>query len=197
MKIKYLIYINLILLYPIVTSFINTINVRFRLPITNNNQHDGDYVETTEPLFSQSYDPLAYPTQITTERDLEDLLMRRALKFYDSKVVSIQEKCYLVGLEDKSLNEREDGTKFSMEESLTELSELAGAAGLSVVGSTYQRVQRPNLEYYIGQGKVKDIAKAMLRNKCYCVIFDVELSPSQQKNLEVCVNHYLVISTHF
>ena len=155
--------------------------------LNENKLENGDYetVDIVEPMFSQSYDPLAYPTQITTERDLEDNLMRRALKFYDAKVVSVQEKCYLVGLEDKSLNEREDGTKFTMEESLTELSELAGAAGLSVVGSTYQRVQRPNLEYYIGQGKVKDIAKAMMRNKCYCVIFDVELSPSQQKNLEV------------
>lgn len=65
-----------------------------------------------------------------------------------------------------------------MEESLAELSELAGAAGtfdvtlkrmkanrfflspgLTVVGSTYQRVQSPNIEYYIGQGKTKDIAK--------------------------------------
>lgn len=95
------------------------------------------------------------------------------------------EKCYLVGLEDKSLNERNDDTRFTMEESLTELSELSGAAGLHVVGSTYQRVDRPNIEYYIGQGKVKEIAKMMLKNKCCCVVFDTELTPSQQKNLEI------------
>jgi GTP-binding protein HflX len=125
---------------------------------------------------------------MTLERDLEDFLMERALRFYDEKVVRQREKCYLVGLEDKSLNEREDGSKFTMEESMTELSELAGAAGLSVVGSTYQRVQRPNIEYYIGPGKLKDVVKSMGRHKCNCVIFDVELSPAQQKNLELSFN---------
>lgn len=141
-----------------------------------------------ESMFSVSYDPLEPPNQMTLERDLEDFLMERALRFYDEKVVRTKEKCYLVGLEDKSLNEREDGSKFTMEESMTELSELAGAAGLSVVGSTYQRVQRPNIEYYVGPGKLKDIVKSLSRHKCTCVIFDVELSPAQQKNLELSFN---------
>lgn len=141
-----------------------------------------------EPMFSMSYDPLEPPNQMTLERDLEDFLMERALRFYDEKTVRQQEKCYLVGLEDKSLNEREDGSKFTMEESMTELSELAGAAGLSVVGSTYQRVQRPNIEYYVGPGKLKDIVRSLSRHKCTCVIFDVELSPAQQKNLELSFN---------
>ena len=141
-----------------------------------------------EPMFSMSYDPLEPPNQMTLERDLEDFLMERALRFYDEKIVRTQEKCYLVGLEDKSLNEREDGSKFTMEESMTELSELAGAAGLSVVGSTYQRVQRPNIEYYVGPGKLKDIVRSLSRHKCTCVIFDVELSPAQQKNLELSFN---------
>lgn len=128
-----------------------------------------------EPMFSVYYDPLEPPNQMTLERDLEEIVRQK-------------EKCYLVGLEDKSLNEREDGSKFTMEESMTELSELAGAAGLSVVGSTYQRVQRPNIEYYVGPGKLKDIVKSLSRHKCTCVIFDVELSPAQQKNLELSFN---------
>ena len=140
-----------------------------------------------EPMFSVYYDPLEPPNQMTLERDLEDFLMERALRFYDEKIVRQKEKCYLVGLEDKSLNEREDGSKFTMEESMTELSELAGAAGLSVVGHTYQRVQRPK-EYYVGPGKLKDIVKSLSRHKCTCVIFDVELSPAQQKNLELSFN---------
>ena len=113
--------------------------------------------------------------------------MDRSTRFMDKDKLlkNDNEKCYLVGLEDKSLNERNDDTKFTMEESLTELSELSGAAGLHVIGSTYQRVERPNIEYYIGQGKVKEIAKTMMRNKCCCVVFDTELTPSQQKNLEI------------
>lgn len=141
-----------------------------------------------EPMFSVNYDPLEPPNQMTLERDLEDFLMERALRFYDEKIVRQKEKCYLVGLEDKSLNEREDGNRFTMEESMTELSELAGAAGLSVVGSTYQRVERPNIEYYVGPGKLKEIVKSLSRHKCTCVIFDVELSPAQQKNLELSIN---------
>ena len=141
-----------------------------------------------DTMYSISYDPLEPPNQMTLERDLEDFLMERALRFYDDKMVRKKEKCYLVGLEDKSLNEREDGSKFTMEESMTELSELAGAAGLSVVGSTYQRVQKPNIEYYVGPGKLKDIVRSLSRHKCTCVIFDVELSPAQQKNLELAFN---------
>ena len=113
--------------------------------------------------------------------------MQRALRFFDDKLVSKEEKCYLVGLEDRSVEGRDD-TDYSMEESLTELSELAGAAGLTVVGSTYQRLQRPSIEYFIGPGKVKDIAKTVAKLKCSCIIFDAELSPSQQKNLELSFN---------
>jgi GTP-binding protein HflX len=159
-----------------------------------------------EPMFSVSYDPLELPSPMTLERDLEDMLMERALRFYDKKLVRQYEKCYLVGLEDRSLLHNDHGydsdddndhhvnksngtvTYFTLEESLAELSELAGAAGLEVVGSTYQRVAKPNLEYYIGVGKTKDIAKNMARHHCTCVIFDAELSPSQQKNLELAFN---------
>lgn len=45
--------------------------------------------------------------------------------------------------------------RFSLEESMAELSELAGTAGLEVAGSTYQRVLEPNPRTYIGTGKVR------------------------------------------
>lgn len=140
-----------------------------------------------EPLFNQRYDPLHAPTQVTVERDLEDVLMDRALRFLDPVLLRKKnsEKCYLVGLEDKSKNDHLDDTKFTLEESLTELSELAGAAGMEVVGSTYQRLERPSIEYYVGPGKVKEVAKTMMKLKCTTVVFDTELSPSQQKNLEI------------
>lgn len=144
--------------------------------------------ESAVPLFSISYDPLEDPTQETLQRDLEDFLKERALRFLDNK--QGDEKCYLVGLDDKSsyIGSKDEKYRFTMEESLTELSELAGAAGLSVVGSTYQRVERPHVEYYIGPGKTKEIVRTMQKLKCNCVIFDAELSPSQQKNLEMALN---------
>lgn len=147
------------------------------------------YSAADEPLFSVSYDPLEPPNQATFERDLEDKLMERALRFYDKSNILKEEMCYLVGLEDRSAYDAQmNAVTFTMEESLTELSELAGAAGLTVVGSTYQRVSRPSIEYYIGQGKTKEIARTMSRLKCTCVIFDAELTPSQQKNLESVLN---------
>eukprot|EP01042_Synura_sphagnicola_P003378 gene3378-4188_t len=139
-----------------------------------------------EPLYGVSYDPLEHPNVATTARDLEDRLMERALRFFDEKLVVKKEKCYLVGLEDKSVEGEE--VDYTLEESLTELSELAGAAGLTVVGSTYQRLQQPSVEYYIGPGKLKDIGKELAKLKCFCVVFDTELSPSQQKNLELSFN---------
>lgn len=45
--------------------------------------------------------------------------------------------------------------RFTLEESMAELSELAGTAGLEVAGSTYQRVLEPNPRTYIGTGKVR------------------------------------------
>lgn len=108
--------------------------------------------ESEEPMYSISYDPLEPPNQITFERDLEDFLIERAMRFHDVKGNKNREECFLVGLEDKSLGERNEESKFSMEESLIELSELAGAAGLEVVGSTFQRLAIPNIEYFIGPG---------------------------------------------
>ena len=157
----------------------------------NNNNNDEENNRIMEPMFSLNYDPLELPDSETFERDLEDILMERALRFYDKSVIKNKEKCYLVGLDDKSEIRNDYINKkivFTMEESLTELSELAGAAGLTVIGSTYQRMQKPDIQYYIGQGKTKDIRNAMIKHNCACVIFDAELSPSQQKNLELTFN---------
>ncbi|CAM9585432.1 unnamed protein product, partial [Choristocarpus tenellus] len=51
------------------------------------------------------------------------------------------------------LRKEERDNRFTLEESMAELSELAGTAGLEVVGSTYQRVLEPNPRTYIGTGK--------------------------------------------
>ena len=57
--------------------------------------------------------------------------MERALRFFDKNMVSMNEKCYLVGLEDKSSlsSSINRDRAFTLEESLAELSELSGAAG--------------------------------------------------------------------
>uniref|UniRef100_A0A804HN35 Hflx-type G domain-containing protein n=1 Tax=Musa acuminata subsp. malaccensis TaxID=214687 RepID=A0A804HN35_MUSAM len=91
-----------------------------------------------------------------------------------------QEKAYLVGVECKGT---EDNT-FSIEESLQELAQLADTAGLSVVGSTYQKLANPNPRTYIGSGKVAEIKSAIHALDVETVIFDDELSAGQLRNLE-------------
>ncbi|KAJ3675607.1 hypothetical protein LUZ60_004649 [Juncus effusus] len=93
----------------------------------------------------------------------------------------LMEKAYIVGVECKS-NEEDD--LFSIEDSLKELEQLADTAGLSIVGSTYQKLQAPNPRTYIGSGKVAEIKSAINAFNVETVIFDDELSAGQLRNLE-------------
>ena len=118
-----------------------------------------------------------HPTFFASSSSVEKLLPPNA------------ENCFIVGVEDRTSYDSFDNTKFSMHESMAELADLANAAGLKVVGSTYQRLSfGPSPQYFIGSGKSKEIARAMDDLHCQCVIFDTELTPSQQKNLEKLFN---------
>jgi GTPase len=70
------------------------------------------------------------------------------------------------------------------EDSLRELALLADTAGLEVVGSLFQRLDQPSPKFYIGPGKVKEVAALREQLGAGLVIFDDELSPSQTRNLE-------------
>ncbi|RJP20998.1 MAG: GTPase HflX [Candidatus Abyssobacteria bacterium SURF_5] len=71
-----------------------------------------------------------------------------------------------------------------IEESLAELAELARTAGPQVVGSVVQARPVPDSALYIGRGKAKHIAELVDQLEADLVIFDGELSPAQQRNLE-------------
>ncbi|MCR5033286.1 MAG: GTPase HflX [Lachnospiraceae bacterium] len=68
--------------------------------------------------------------------------------------------------------------------SMEELSLLAGACDMEVVGSTIQNMDRPNTAFYIGPGKVEEIAEEAAALKAELVIFDESLSPAQLRNLQ-------------
>ncbi len=76
------------------------------------------------------------------------------------------------------------GAVLPARESLAELADLARTAGARVVGMARQRRARPETATYIGSGKLREVADACTRNRANTVIFDDELSPSQQRNLE-------------
>jgi len=90
-----------------------------------------------------------------------------------------RERAFLVGAELK--NARRD---WGVEDSLTELAQLARTAGLEVVGQTYQRLERLNPATFIGKGKLEELQRLRDEVKYEVVIFDEELSPRQQRNLE-------------
>ena len=72
----------------------------------------------------------------------------------------------------------------SVEDSLDELERLADTAGLEVVGRTYQRFDHPHPATYIGPGKVSEVKMLADEFDADVIIFDDELSPRHQRELE-------------
>jgi len=89
------------------------------------------------------------------------------------------ERGFLVGIELKR-----EKSVWRVEDSLAELSQLARTAGIEVVGSTIQRLDHPRPASLIGKGKVEELKALKGELKPDVIIFDEELSPRQQRNLE-------------
>ncbi|HEY6073980.1 MAG TPA: GTPase HflX, partial [Anaerolineales bacterium] len=85
--------------------------------------------------------------------------------------------------------------EFSAEESLAELRELALSAGAEVAGEFLQQRDRPDPATLIGRGKLEEIAGAAAGVQAALIIFDHELSPSQQRNIEKVVSARVVDRT--
>ncbi len=89
------------------------------------------------------------------------------------------ESAFLVAVEhDESEN------LWSVEDSLNELGALARTAGAEVVGTLIQRMRHPDVATYIGKGRAQELSDTEKQLHVDLVIFDDELSPSQQRNLE-------------
>ena len=67
---------------------------------------------------------------------------------------------------------------------MEELATLARSAGADVVGEFVQRRDRPDAATLIGSGKVQEIRDGIRADEVDLVIFDNELTPTQQRNLE-------------
>jgi GTP-binding protein HflX len=92
------------------------------------------------------------------------------------------ERVFLVGLELKSRS------SWELEDSLTELHELAASAGGEVVGNGTQKLESPVASTFIGTGKADQFAEHCRDQDVDTVIFDDELSPAQSRNLERVFN---------
>ena len=73
---------------------------------------------------------------------------------------------------------------WSVEDSLHELDTLARTAGAEVVGTMVQHLHHPDVATYLGKGRTQELSDLEKQLRLDLVIFDDELSPSQQRNLE-------------
>jgi GTP-binding protein HflX len=90
-----------------------------------------------------------------------------------------RERAFLVGVElfqQKPL--------MPLEDSLTELALLSDTSGLEVAGELTQKLDRPHVKTYIGPGKVEELRALVEETLSQVVIFDDELSPRHQRELQ-------------
>ena len=90
------------------------------------------------------------------------------------------EKAILAGV---SFNNRQ--YDWTAESSLAELEGLAETAGAQVVAKIVQNKDKPDNAFFLGRGKVDEIAMLAQNTEADLLIIDDEISPSQQRNLEL------------
>ena len=90
----------------------------------------------------------------------------------------IRERIILVAV---TMSDRNDD---ETQESLDELAQLIDTAGAYEVARITQRRDSPDSAYYIGKGKAEELKELCLALDSDTVVFDNELSPGQQYNLE-------------
>jgi GTP-binding protein HflX len=85
--------------------------------------------------------------------------------------------------------------EFSAEESLEELRTLATSAGAEVAGEFLQHRDRPDPATLIGKGKLEEIAGAAASVSADLILFDHDLTASQQRNVERVLNTRVIDRT--
>lgn len=90
-----------------------------------------------------------------------------------------RERAFLVGVE-----VHKQAGLISLGDSLEELERLADTAGLEVVGELTQKIDRPSPDTYIGTGKVEELRAFVEETLADVIIFDSDLSPRHQRELE-------------
>ena len=97
-----------------------------------------------------------------------------------------RERALLVGVE-------RPGQQWPLSSSMEELARLVDTAGADAVVFTSQKLSSPNPRTFVGSGKVAEINALAEENDCDLVVFDDELTPSQQSNLEKGINRSIKV----
>lgn len=96
------------------------------------------------------------------------------MELFENKIE--QERAVLVSV---------DTGEFDVDSSLAELTELARTAGAEVICEMTQKREAPEAGTYLGRGKLEELSEYCEAEKPDLIIIDGELSPAQQKNIEI------------
>ena len=91
----------------------------------------------------------------------------------------MSEKAILIGME-----WGRNDSLWTVDDSLEELKQLADTAGATVIKKFIQKRTKPDPAFFIGRGKVQELALYAQQENIDLCIFDDELSPAQQRNIE-------------
>lgn len=84
---------------------------------------------------------------------------------------------------------------WSVDDSLAELEQLAATAGVEVAGRITQKLSNKNASTLVGKGKLGEVKKSADELNVDMILFDEELTPSQQRNLEEALNKQILDRT--
>ncbi|MDP4087967.1 MAG: GTPase HflX [Bacillota bacterium] len=126
---------------------------------------------------------------------IEDLTIEEAQSYNFLDRLSIIERAIMDNEIEEDTSERAVIVGCDTEESLEELGELAAACGVKVVSDVFQKRAKIDTVYYVGSGKVREIAMLAQAVRANVVIFDDELSGSQVRNLEEALGFKVIDRT--
>ncbi len=88
-----------------------------------------------------------------------------------------------------------DFGQYAIDEQLAEVRLLAESAGAQVCAEVYGRRQHPDAATYAGKGKIEEIGAEVAAHEASVVIFNHELSPAQERNLERTLQCHVIDRT--
>ena len=132
-------------------------------------------VENYGPLTMAEAENIYFPNLVNT---VERILDKQT---NSTSLAQAQERAVLVGME---YNGMLNTLGWTIEDSVEELKQLADTAGAQVVARFLQKRPKPDPAFFIGKGKVQELALFVQQENVDLCIFDDELSPAQQRNIE-------------
>lgn len=132
-------------------------------------------VENYGPLTMADAENIYFPNLVNT---VERILDKQTSS---TSLAQAQERAVLVGME---YNGMLNTLGWTIEDSVEELKQLADTAGAQVVARFLQKRPKPDPAFFIGKGKVQELALFVQQENIDLCIFDDELSPAQQRNIE-------------